>query len=122
MLDRDPLLIRTMIGSGLLLAFLFLLVGLNPKPTPVTIEMIPERFAKIVIKKRPNISKMGIVVKGADDKQGGSVAGEGGPAKGEEGEAGRKDLPKQAEKPQTLMPKSKPITRPIARVSRHPSQ
>lgn len=107
-LDRDPLLIRTMVGSILFLALLFLSVGLVPKPTPVTIEMIPERFAKIVIKKRPDISKMGIVAKGMDDKQGGSVAGEGGPAKGEEGEAGRKDLPKQAEKPQTLMPKSKP--------------
>ncbi len=106
--DRDPLLMRTAFGSFLLLALIFLAMGVMPKPTPVVVEMIPERFAKIVIKKRPDISKMGIVAKGMDDKQGGSVMGEGGPAKGTEGEAGRPDLPKKAEKPQTLMPKSKP--------------
>ncbi len=106
--DRDPILIRTALGSSLLLALIFIAMGMMPKVTPVAVEMIPERFAKIVIKKRPDISKMGIVAKGMDDKQGGSVMGEGGPAKGTEGEAGRPDLPKKAEKPQTLMPKSKP--------------
>jgi pSer/pThr/pTyr-binding forkhead associated (FHA) protein len=106
--EQDALLMRTTIGSVLL--FLALLVGLSfvPKPVPVTIEQIPERFAKIVIKKRPDISKMGLIAKGEESKQGGSVAGEGGPAIGPEGEAGRKDLPRKEEKAQTILPKSKP--------------
>jgi pSer/pThr/pTyr-binding forkhead associated (FHA) protein len=106
--EQDALLMRTTIGSVLL--FVALLVGLSfvPKPIPVTIEQIPERFAKIVIKKRPDISKMGLIAKGEESKQGGSVAGEGGPAIGPEGEAGRKDLPRKEEKAQTILPKSKP--------------
>src|SRR5581483_1262307 len=39
---------------------------------------------------------------------GGSKMGEGGPAKGPEGEAGNPNKPKTAEKAQTLMPRSKP--------------
>lgn len=106
--EQDPLLMRTTIGSVLL--FVALLVGLSfvPKPIPVTIEQIPERFAKVVIKKRPDISKLGLIAKGEESKQGGSVAGEGGPAIGPEGEAGRKDLPRKEEKAQTILPKSKP--------------
>jgi len=106
--DRDPLLVRTFLASLLLLLLLMIGVSLTPKPKPVTIEMIPERYAKIVIKKRPDISKMGIVAKDMDSKQGGSVEGEGGPPKGPEGEVGRTDLPKKAEKAQVLAPKSKP--------------
>ncbi len=106
--EQDALLMRTTIGSVLL--FLALMLGLSfvPKPIPVTIEQVPERFAKIVIKKRPDISKMGLIAKGEESKEGGSVAGEGGPAIGPEGEAGRKDLPRKEEKAQTILPKSKP--------------
>lgn len=106
--EQDALLMRTTIGSVLL--FVALLVGLSfvPKPIPVTIEQIPERFAKVIIKKKPDISKLGLIAKGEESKQGGSVAGEGGPAIGPEGEAGRKDLPRKEEKAQTILPKSKP--------------
>ncbi|MSP18107.1 MAG: FHA domain-containing protein [Bdellovibrionales bacterium] len=106
--EQDALLMRTTVGSVLL--FLALMIGLSfvPKPIPVTIEQVPERFAKIVIKKRPDISKMGLIAKGEESKEGGSVAGEGGPAIGPEGEAGRKDLPRKEEKAQTILPKSKP--------------
>ncbi len=118
--EQDALLMRTTIGSVLL--FLALLIGLSfvPKPIPVTIEQIPERFAKVVIKKRPDISKMGLIAKGEESKQGGSVAGEGGPAIGPEGEAGRKDLPRKEEKAQTILPKSKPKenTTPSAQTSK----
>jgi hypothetical protein len=111
--DRDPLLMRTAIGSLLFLILLFTMVGLFPKPLPVTIEMIPERFAKIVIKTRPKIppapkEKSNTGIEGKNAQQGGSVSGEGGPAMGAEGEAGKTNLPKKAEKPQVLMPKSKP--------------
>jgi len=106
--ERDVLLIRTMIGSILLLALFFIGVTFIPKPKPVTIEMIPERFAKIVIKKRPAIPKMGIVAKDMESKEGGSKMGEGGPPKGPEGEVGKPELPRKAEKPQAVHPKSKP--------------
>lgn len=106
--DKDPVIIRTFIASSLLLGLLLLGVGVAPPPKPVTVEMIPERFAKIVIKKKPDISKMGIVAKGMEEKQGGSKAGEGGPPPGSEGEAGKKDKPKKPEKAQVLQPKSKP--------------
>jgi len=106
--EQDALLMRTTLGS--ILVFFALLIGLSfvPKPLPVTIEQIPERFAKVVIKKKPDISKIGLIAKGEESKQGGSVAGEGGPAIGPEGEAGRKDLPRKEEKAQTILPKSKP--------------
>ncbi len=108
-LDKDPLLMRTYIGSFLLFALLMVGISFIEPPKPMTIEEMPERFAKIVIKKRPNIkSADGLKIPGADNKQGGSKAGEGGPAIGAEGEAGKKELPKSAEKPQTLLPRSKP--------------
>lgn len=112
--ESDALLMRTAIGSIIL--FFALIVGLSfiPKPVPVTIEQIPERFQKIVIKKRPDIAKTGIVAKGEESKQGGSVAGEGGPAIGPEGEAGRKDKPRSEEKAQTILPKSKPKEAEVA--------
>lgn len=113
--DKDPLILRTTIGSLLFLGLFLVSVGLLPKPKPVTIEMVAEqRIAKIVLGKKPDVAKMktkdqmGITAKGEDTKQGGSKMGEGGPAKGAEGEAGKPDLPKKAEKPQTLMPRSKP--------------
>jgi TonB family protein len=109
--DKDPLVMRTAIGSFLLFFLLMLATALVEKPKPVTIEMVPERFARIVIKKKPKVAQPaqdGIVAKNEESKQGGSVMGEGGPAKGPEGEAGRKNLPKKAEKPQVIMPKSKP--------------
>jgi len=108
LLDKDPLLMRTTIGS--LLFLLIMMVGMSfvQPPKPVTIEMIPERFAKIVIKQRPNIPKAGIVAKGEESKEGGSVMGEGGAAKGPEGEAGKPELPKKAEKAQVVAPQSKP--------------
>jgi len=109
-MEKDPLLIRTAIGSVLL--FLLMVVGLSflPKPVPVTIDEIPERFQKIVIKKRPKIpsSKDGLIAKGEESKQGGSVMGKGGPFIGPEGEAGRKDLPRKEEKAQMILPQSKP--------------
>lgn len=109
-MQKDPLLIRTTIGSTLL--FLLLMIGLSllPQPVPVTIDEIPERFQKIVIKKRPKIPspKDGVVAKGEAPKQGGSVSGEGGPAAGAEGEAGKKDAPKKPEKTQTAQTRSKP--------------
>ncbi len=110
--DRDALLVRTAIGSILFLLIFFTSLGFIPKPKPVTIEMIPERFARIVIKKRPSIAKMGVQAPGEANKDGGSKAGEGGPAKGLEGEAGKKELPKKAEKAQVVAPKSKPA--PVA--------
>lgn len=110
--ERDVLLMRTAIGSAIFLAFFMLTVGMFPPPKPVTIEMIPERFAKIVIKQKPNISKMGIIAKGMDSKEGGSKAGEGGPAIGAEGKAGKPNLPDKGEVPQAVLPKSKPKDAP----------
>ena len=110
--DKDPLLFRTALGSLLFFLLFMVCVGLVPKPKPVTIEMIPERFAKIVIKQRPNISKMGIIAKGMDSKEGGSKAGEGGPAIGPEGKAGKPNLPDKGQVPQAVLPKSKPKEAP----------
>jgi len=110
--DKDPLLMRTAIGSALFLALFLLSMTFVSKPKPVTIEMIPERFAKIVIKKKPDISKMGIIAKGMDAKEGGSKAGEGGPAIGPEGKAGKPNLPDKGEVPQAILPKSKPKDAP----------
>jgi len=109
-MQKDPLLIRTTIGSTLLFLLLMLGLSLLPQPVPVTIDEIPERFQKIVIKKRPKIPspKDGVIAKGEAPKQGGSVSGEGGPAAGAEGEAGKQDAPKKPEKTQAAQPKSKP--------------
>jgi pSer/pThr/pTyr-binding forkhead associated (FHA) protein/outer membrane biosynthesis protein TonB len=112
LLDKDPLLMRTFIGSILFLVLLFTGVSLVPQPKPVTIEMIPERYAKIVIKKRPVIKPPdGIVAKNEDNKQGGSVMGEGGRPPGEEGKVGKQNLPPK-ETPQAILPKSKPKEKP----------
>lgn len=106
--EKDIILMRTMIGSLLLFLLFMGSVAFIPKPKPVTIEMIPERFAKIVIRKRPSIPKTGIIAKGEDTKEGGSRAGEGGPAIGPEGRAGNPNLPDKKEVPQAILPKSKP--------------
>lgn len=106
--EKDALMIRTAIGSLLFLALFMFSLSLIPKPKPVTIEMIPERFAKIVIKKKPSIPKTGIIAKGMDTKEGGSKMGEGGPAIGPEGKAGNPNLPEKKDVPQAVLPKSKP--------------
>ncbi len=113
--DKDPLLLRTAIGSFLFLLLFFVGVSFVPKPKPVTIEMIPERFAKIVIKPRPKIppaSKSGIVAPGEDNKQGGSVMGEGGRPMGPEGKLGKPELADKKEIPQAILPKSTPKNKP----------
>lgn len=124
--DRDPLIMRTSIASALLFLLLMLVTTLVPKPRPVVIEMVPERFAKIVIKPRPKVSPSqdAIVAKNEEAKQGGSVMGEGGPPKGSEGEVGRKDLPRKAEKPQSILPTSKPKEPPtdVAKSKPNPTQ
>jgi outer membrane biosynthesis protein TonB len=117
-MESDPLLIRMAMGSLLLLALLFVSVAFVPKPTPVTIEMIPERFAKIVIKKRPKIDPV-IIAKNEKTQEGGSKLGEGGKAAGPEGEVGHVDKPKKAEKPQVVAPPApapkKPVLQPVAK-------
>ncbi len=120
--DRDPMIMRTTIGSVILFLLLMTMTMLMPRPKPVTIEMIPERFAKIVIKTRPKVppSQDGLTARNEDNKQGGSVMGEGGPPKGEEGEVGRKDLPKKAEKPQSILPRSKPKEPPAELAKQNP--
>lgn len=108
-MDKDPMLIRTTIGSTL--AFLLVVFGLMmlPKPVPVTIDEIPERFQKIIIRKKPTIpNRDGLIAKGETPQKGGSVSGAGGPAAGSEGEAGKKEAPKKEEKAQAAQPKSKP--------------
>src|SRR5262249_17795059 len=72
--EKDALLIRTVIGSILLLAFLFISMSFFPKPKPVTIEMVPERYRTLIIKPKPKLKE---VLKGKDDKHGGSKEGEG---------------------------------------------
>jgi pSer/pThr/pTyr-binding forkhead associated (FHA) protein len=103
MFDRDVLLMRTFIGSALLLILFFVSVSFVPKPTPVTIDMVPERFAKIVIKKRPKIPQA--LASKDQSKEGGSVMGEGGRARGEEGKAGKKELPQEKPMAQVINPK-----------------
>jgi pSer/pThr/pTyr-binding forkhead associated (FHA) protein/outer membrane biosynthesis protein TonB len=110
--QSDPILLNTAIGSFLLVMLLFASIAFVPKPTPVTIDMIPERFAKIVIKKRPTIPKSGLTIKGESNVEGGSVMGEGGKPKGPEGEVGPTDKPQSDKKAQALMPKSTPQPTP----------
>lgn len=111
LMDKDPLLIRTSVISTVFFFLLMFGVSLVPKPKPVTIEMIPERFAKIVIRKKPDIkSKLGI--QGKENSPGGSKAGEGGPPIGPEGKAGKPELPDKKEVAQTLAPKSQPKESP----------
>ncbi len=104
MFDRDALLMRTFIGSALLLALFFITVSFVPKPIPVTIDMVPERFAKIVIKKRPKLPSQGALTSKDKSVEGGSVMGEGGRAKGDEGKAGKKDLPQNKPMAQVINP------------------
>ncbi len=104
MFDRDVLLIRTFVGSAILLILFFVSVNFIPKPIPVTIDMVPERFAKIVIKKKPKIPNQAL--SGTKSVEGGSVMGEGGRAKGEEGMAGKKELPKDKPMAQVINPKN----------------
>jgi outer membrane biosynthesis protein TonB len=95
-------------------------VSLVPNPKPVTIEMIPERFAKIVIKQRPKIDKMGI--KGDKDEAGGSKMGEGGRPQGPEGKVGKPELADKKETPQAILPKSTPKEKPqVAAPSKAPA-
>lgn len=103
--ENDAIFIRTMIGS--LLLFLLLTVGMMfvEKPTPVTIDMVPERIAKIVIKQKPKIPDA-VVIKEAKTMEGGSKKGEGGKAAQPEGEVGKVDAPKKPEKPQAMAPKT----------------
>ncbi len=98
-LEKDPLLIRSFIGSIILFILLMIGVSFIPKPKPVTIEMIPERFARIVIKKRPQLA-----LKDTKTLEGGSVKGEGAKAKDEEGKSGKEDKKKEA---QVIQPKKK---------------
>jgi hypothetical protein len=118
--ERDPLMMRTVIGSVLLLVLLFTLVSLVPKPKPVTIEMMPEQYRTIVIKKRPNIPKAAIVAKGEKAQDGGSKMGEGGAPKGPEGEVGKPEAPKKPEKAQAVAPKSAPKEKTPPKVAKAP--
>lgn len=104
MIQRDPLIMRTFVGSLILFILLFVTTLLIPAPKPVTIEMIPERLAKIVIKKKPKLA-----IKGPETKQGGSVMGVGGPAKGPEGKAGEPNKPDKKEPPQAITPKKEKV-------------
>ncbi len=82
MLEKDGLLFRTMVGSALLTFLTILGLSFLPEPKPVTIEMIPERFAKIVIKKKPNIDA---IIQDKMSMDGGSKMGEGAKAPKPEG-------------------------------------
>jgi pSer/pThr/pTyr-binding forkhead associated (FHA) protein len=103
--ENDPILVRTMLGSFLLLLLLFVGMGFIEPPKPVVIDMVPERIAKIVIKKKPKIPDA-VVVKGAEPLEGGSKMGVGGKAPEPEGEIGKQDAPKKPEKPQAMAPKT----------------
>lgn len=113
--DRDPVVIRTFIGSALFLLLFLITMSFIPKPKPVTIEMIPERFARVIIRERPTIPPAGLISKTEEGKQGGSVEGEGGPAIGPEGKAGSPKLPPSDKLTQTILPKSK-SEKPVAPV------
>ncbi|MBY0370757.1 AgmX/PglI C-terminal domain-containing protein [bacterium] len=113
--ENDAVFVRSMIGSFLVLFLMFLGATFIEPAKPVTIEMVPERIAKIVVRKKPKIPDA-IVAKNEEAKQGGSVKGEGGRAPEPEGEAGKPDAPKKPEKPQAMAPKSekKPDPAPVA--------
>jgi outer membrane biosynthesis protein TonB len=105
MFENDAILVRTMIGSLLLMLLLVIGMTFIEVPKPVTIDMVPERIAKIVIKKRPKIPDA-VAIKDAKPMEGGSVKGEGGRAAQPEGEVGKPDAPKKPEKPQAMAPKA----------------
>jgi TonB family protein len=56
--ERDPLILRSFIGSAIFLLLFGLASSFAPKEKPVTIEQIPERYAKIIVKKKPEIKKV----------------------------------------------------------------
>ncbi len=103
--ENDAIFLRTLIGSFLLMALLMVASSFIKEPLPVAIDMVPERIAKVVIKKRPKIPDA-VVVKDAKTQEGGSVKGEGGKAAQPEGEVGKPDAPKKPEKPQAMAPKT----------------
>ncbi len=105
MFDNDALLVRTMIGSFLFLMLLFVSMSFMAPPIPVVVDMVPERIAKIVVKKRPKIPDA-VVVKGAEPLEGGSKMGQGGKAPEPEGQVGKPDAPKKPEPPQAMAPKT----------------
>ncbi|MEZ4749515.1 MAG: FHA domain-containing protein [Bdellovibrionota bacterium] len=115
--DRDRLLLRTMISSALL--FFFMIFGLMfvPEPKPVTIEMIPERFAKIVIKKRPKIPDL--VQPKATPQEAGSKSGGGAKAKEPEARASKPAETVPKEKPKEQKSQAKQADKPVS--SRSPS-
>jgi hypothetical protein len=103
--DNDVLLVRTIIGSFLLLMLLFVGMSFVEPPKPVVVDMVPERIAKIVVKKKPKIPDA-VVVKGAEPLEGGSKMGQGGKAPEPEGKVGKPDAPKKPEPPQAMAPKT----------------
>jgi len=108
--ERDVFLMRTMIGSIIFALLFFVMLYFIPQPVPVTIEQIPERFQKIVIKNRPKIPDA-IIAKNEKPVEGGSVKGEGGAAKGDEGKAGKETkTPEKKETPQAMTPKVPKVT------------
>lgn len=123
MFDRDALLLRTLIGSTLLSLFMFVGLFFVPEPTPVTIEMIPERLAKVVIKPRPKIAEL--VAK--QEQAAGSVSGEGAKAAQPEGAAKSEkqptpEPPKSEKKKTAEAPKPKPEPpKPNPAVSKKPT-
>lgn len=108
--ESDRLLLRTLIGSALLMLLLWVGVAFVPEPKPVTIEMIPERFARIIIKKREFLKDM---VAAEQTVQGGSVKAEGGKPEEPEGKVGKAEDKQQPA--QAMTPKTKPahqVTKP----------
>lgn len=124
MFDRDALLLRTLIGSALLSLLLMVALFFVEEPKPVTIEMIPERLAKVVIKPRPKIPEM--VAK--QDQEAGSKSGEGAKAPQPEGAAKSEqkptpEPPKQEKKKTAEVPKpqAKPDPKPAPQVAKKPT-
>lgn len=110
--DRDKLFLRTFISSLLTLLLLMLALALIPEPVPVTIEMMPEHLARIVIKKKPSI-KIPEAVKEKTPMQEGSKVGAGTKAKEPEG---KPEAPKVAEKvapPKKTAAKAQPTPTPV---------
>lgn len=104
--ERDRLLLRTLIGSALLMLLLWVGVAFVPEPKPVTIEMVPERFARIIIKKRELPKDM---VAAEQTVQGGSVKAEGGKPQEPEGKVGKPEKADKQQPAQAMTPKTKPV-------------
>ena len=103
--ENDVIFVRTMIGSFLFLLLMIAGMAFIQPPKPVVIDMVPERIAKIVVKKRPKIPDA-VAIKDAKPLEGGSVKGEGGRAAEPEGKVGKPDAPKKPETPQAMAPKA----------------